>query len=97
MFQWATTLTQSGANLPFAKVLRVDKVEQGFQVRAFAVSALRCAACCTQAECLSSRLPVPLACMMLRLVVVMNSAISMMCVMHWCRGTAAPCMLLIRC
>jgi hypothetical protein len=47
MFQWATTLTQSGANLPFAKVLRVDKVDRGFQVRGCAAArrALRCALC----------------------------------------------------
>jgi hypothetical protein len=32
MFQWATTLTLSGGNLPFAAPLRVDKLPSGFQV-----------------------------------------------------------------
>jgi hypothetical protein len=32
MYQWAATLTQNGANLPFALPLKADKVPSGFQV-----------------------------------------------------------------
>jgi hypothetical protein len=33
MYQWASTLTQSGANFPTALPLKVDKLETGFTVR----------------------------------------------------------------
>jgi hypothetical protein len=36
LYQWATTLTQSGGNLPFAVPLRVDRLDAGLQVRAAA-------------------------------------------------------------
>lgn len=32
LYQWAATLTQSGANYPFASVLAADMVEGGCQV-----------------------------------------------------------------
>lgn len=34
MYQWAATLTQAGRNLPFALPQRVDRLPNGFQVRA---------------------------------------------------------------
>lgn len=32
MYQWAATLTQNGANLPFVSPLKADKLPNGFQV-----------------------------------------------------------------
>ncbi len=32
LYQWASTLTQSGANFPFALPLKADKEERGFKV-----------------------------------------------------------------
>lgn len=32
MYQWATTLTSSGSNLPFALPIRTDKMDKGFQM-----------------------------------------------------------------
>lgn len=32
LFQWASTLTTNGRNLPFALPQRVDRLENGFQV-----------------------------------------------------------------
>jgi hypothetical protein len=43
MYQWASTLTQSGANLPFSLPLRADKLSNGFQVRFL---------CCRPAVCI---------------------------------------------
>jgi hypothetical protein len=40
VLQWAATLTQSGANLPFVYPLRADKLPTGFQVRPTSHSAL---------------------------------------------------------
>ena len=34
MFQWASTLTTAGRNMPFALPLKVDKTADGFDVRA---------------------------------------------------------------
>lgn len=33
MYQWAATLTQSGANYPFVLPLKTDKYESGFKAR----------------------------------------------------------------
>lgn len=38
LWQWASTLTQNGANLPFALVLKADKLPSGCQVRPGPVS-----------------------------------------------------------
>lgn len=32
MYQWASTLTSSGQNLPFALPLQADKTENGFNI-----------------------------------------------------------------
>jgi hypothetical protein len=32
MYQWAATMTQSGANYPFVLPLMVDKIPNGFQI-----------------------------------------------------------------
>lgn len=44
VMQWASTLTQNGANLPFVSPLRADKLPNGFQVQSNASSSATCAA-----------------------------------------------------